>query len=246
MPKISREKFKVYKNVFDQATLNNLFRLSSRGHFLELTSPISMGKEANVFYAETEDGSYVVVKIYRVENCNFNKMYDYIKQDPRFIGMRKQRRQIIFSWVQREYRNLMKSREAGVTVPQPIAVLDNVLVMEFVGNQTINPPEPALELKDSPLENKKKLFDKILDNMKKLHKVGLVHADLSSFNILDKDGEPYFIDFSQATTNESQDYFPFLTRDVKNVCNFFNRNGMKLKPEELFEKITGKKMIFDL
>ena len=54
MVKKTREKWKTYENVFDQFTLRTLFKLSSQGHFDELKSPISIGKEANVFTAETK------------------------------------------------------------------------------------------------------------------------------------------------------------------------------------------------
>ena len=76
MPNQAKEKFKVYKNVFDNFTLRNLFKLSGQNYFDELKSPISIGKEANIFSATTKDNSVVIIKIYRLENCNFNKMYD--------------------------------------------------------------------------------------------------------------------------------------------------------------------------
>ena len=48
---VDREKFKTYKSVFDEKTLRVLFKLESEGYFEELKSPISVGKEANVFSA---------------------------------------------------------------------------------------------------------------------------------------------------------------------------------------------------
>ncbi len=238
MAKISKEKFKVYKNVFDNHTLRILEKFSNRGHFLELSSPIFIGKESNVFSAVTDDGRYVIVKIYRVENCNFNKMFDYIKQDPRFIGIRKQRRQIIFAWVQREYRNLLKAREGGVTVPLPIAVQDNVLILEYIGHDEIDPPEVSPQLKNSQIDDPEDFFNQVLDNMKKLHKIGLVHADLSAFNILNKDQTAYLIDYSQATTIDCRDYYDLLRRDIKNVCQFFRKVGLELSEDDVFDQIT--------
>ena len=68
--KQAQEKFKTYENVFDQATLRTLFKLSSQGYFDELKSPISVGKESNVFTAiKGED--YLIVKIYRINACDF-------------------------------------------------------------------------------------------------------------------------------------------------------------------------------
>ena len=66
--------------------------------------------------------------------------------------------------------------------------------------------------------------------MKNLHKAGLVHADLSPFNILNHNQEPVFIDFSQATPLTSSRAKEFLKRDIKNICTFFRK--LKLKVDE--------------
>ena len=140
MRRAPKEEWKIWGNVFDNFTLRTLFKLSSQGHFDHLESPILVGKEANVFSAIKDDGR-VIVKIYRLETCDFNKMYSYIRTDIRYKTLRKNNRQVIFAWTQREFRNLMKAREANVTVPKPIAFLNNVVVMEFIGKD-----DPALRL----------------------------------------------------------------------------------------------------
>lgn len=232
MPKKTREEWKIYKNVFDSATVLNLVKLQSQHHFDGLESPIALGKEANVFTA-LKGKKRIIVKIYRVENCNFNKMYSYIAPDPRFAGMKKRRRLVIFSWVQREYRNLLKARQV-IRVPTPIAVKDNVLLMEFIGRD-----EPAPLLKDLPPKNAKKFFDKVVSNIKKLYKAGLVHADLSEFNILNFEQEPVFIDWSQATIIKHPDAKEFLKRDVRNIVKCFNKQGLKLDEEEVYNNVKN-------
>ena len=92
----SKEKWKVYKNVFSEFSLRTLFKLSSEGHFEELEQPINMGKEANVFMGKTKEGTEVIIKIYRLENCNFNKMHEYIAADPRYLELSNQKRAIVF------------------------------------------------------------------------------------------------------------------------------------------------------
>jgi len=213
----SREEWKIYKNVFDQFTKRLLFNLSNQGYFRELHSPIALGKEANIFYAEREDGSPVAVKIYRLENCNFNKMFSYISADPRFLGIENQKRKIVFSLVQREYRNLLLAREK-IKVPTPIAFKDNIIIMEFIGDN-----EPAQKLKDLKPKNPKKFLNKIVANIKSLIDAGLVHGDLSDFNILNYNEEPVFIDFSQATTIKAQIAKELLLRDIKNMKSYFSR-----------------------
>ena len=232
MAKKHKEEWKIYKNVFDSATLLNLHKLSSRGHFDELASPVALGKEANIFIA-LKDRQKIIVKIYRVENCNFNKMYKYIAPDPRFASMKKRRRLVIFSWVQREYRNLLKAREV-IRVPTPIAVKDNILIMEFIGRK-----EPAPLLKNMPPKDPGQFFKKIIDNIKALYKLGLVHADLSEFNILNIEEEPVFIDFSQATVVEHPEAKDFLKRDIGNIVKHFGKMGLKLDGEKVYNKIVG-------
>src|SRR6056297_2952496 len=123
----NREEWKIYKNVFDSFTNRTIFDLSNKGYFDEIIRPIAMGKEANVFLAQRNDKSLVAIKIYRLENCNFNKMYSYIKSDPRFVGLENQKRKVIFTWVQREYRNLNVARKK-IKVPTPILFRDNILI----------------------------------------------------------------------------------------------------------------------
>lgn len=235
MAKKWKEAWKVMGNVFDQYTMRNLFKLQCQGYFEDMLSPVSVGKEANVFTAKKEDGSLVIVKIYRLQTCDFNKMYDYIKLDPRYEHLKKQRRKIIFSWTQREFRNLMKAREAGIRVPIPITFLDNILVLEMIGDE-----QPAPKLKDLPPTNKKIFFDKIVEYMRLYWKAGFVHGDLSKFNILNYHGVPVFIDFSQATTTQSMHAKELLQRDVTNILNFGQKQGFKMDKDNVLKKILKK------
>lgn len=228
MTKKSIDKFKIYKNVFDEFTLNNLFKLSSQGHFDELLTPVMIGKESNVFLAETKDNEYVIVKIYRLHSCNFNQMFSYIKSDPRFLNLKNQRRQVIFKWVQREFRNLMTAREK-INVPMPIVFRSNIIVMESIGS---NIPSP--QLKDSIPENVNDFLDKIIDSVKKLIQVGLVHGDLSEFNILNHKQKPYFIDFSQSTSIKDYNASAYLRRDLNNIERFFKKLNYNMNTEEIF------------
>jgi RIO kinase 1 len=220
--KVSRERWKVFENVFDEFTLRTLFKLSGQHHFSELESPLFIGKESNVFTAKADnEKGRIIVKIYRIEACDFNKMYDYIKADPRYGHLKKQKRKIIFSWTQREFRNLSIARSAGVSVPLPITFMNNVLLEEFIGDS-----EVAIRIKDDIPKKPKDFFKKVIENMKKLHKIGLVHGDLSEYNILNFHEEPVFIDFSQSTQFDSQLGRELFDRDTKNIARFFNKLGV--------------------
>jgi len=233
----NREIWKVYGNVFSKHSIDLLFQMSSQGHFEELESTISVGKEANIFTATTKRDERIIVKIYRLENCNFGKMYDYLNQDPRYTSLNKKTRLIIFAWTQREYRNLLLAREV-IKVPKPIAFKDNILLMEFIGDN-----DPAPELKDSKPKDPKKFYKKVTDNMRKLFKIGLIHGDLSPFNILNYNEEPVFIDFSQSTMTNADNAKELITRDVKNIAIYF-RKFFPITPEDelkMYNKIVGKK-----
>ncbi len=235
--KEGKERFKTKHSVFDEFTNRTIFKLITEGHFKGLESPINIGKESNVFSALTEENNRVIVKIYRLETCDFNIMYSYIKDDPRYSNLKNKKRKVIFAWTQREYRNLMNAREAQVSVPIPITFSNNVLVLEFVGKSSVIAPK----LKDSVPKNKKLFFDKIIDNMRKLYKSGIVHADLSAFNILNFNETPVFIDMSQATLLRHPRAEEFLARDVRNICTFFNKIGLKVNEESAMKKIKSNK-----
>lgn len=238
MAKIAHEKWDTYQNVFDEFTLRNLFKLSTQGHFEELESSISMGKEANIFSANTKSGVNVIVKIYRLETCDFNRMYDYIKFDPRFVNLKKQRRKIIFAWCQREYRNLLKLREAGIRVPKPITFVDNILVMEQmnVGNDV------APKLKDSAVNDPLDMYKKIMIYIDQMYNgAKLVHGDLSPYNILNKNDDPIIIDVSQSMPIDTITAKELLVRDIKNVCAFFRKMGIESDEEKIFSEIVKKK-----
>jgi RIO kinase 1 len=236
--KKSKEEWKTYGNVFDEFTNRNLKYLENQGHFEEVKQTLEVGKEANVFIAEKEDKSKVIVKIYRLENCNFNKMFDYIKADPRFNSLKPRRREIIFAWVLREYRNLLVARQAGCSVPTPIINKHNILLEEFIGDDV-----PAQKIKDVIFASDsevEKCFKNIIKEVKLLwRKAEIVHGDLSEFNILYHKKKPIFIDFSQSTSIKDYHAKDYLERDLKNLVRFFGKRGLDLDLDKLMNSMLG-------
>ncbi|MFH1275515.1 MAG: RIO1 family regulatory kinase/ATPase [Candidatus Woesearchaeota archaeon] len=236
----SQERFRTDKGVFDAFTNRNLFKLQSEGVFTELVGPLKVGKESNVFVAKKEEHgkeTFVIVKIYRVQNCDYKRMFDYIRKDPRYLFLHQKRREIIFAWTQREYKNLMRAEKIKIKSPKVLGLKMNILVEELVGNPKTG--EPALPVKDTHPKNKKKFFEDIIVQMKKLYKGGLIHGDLSSFNILNHNDKPYLIDFSQSTLVKTPNSEELLRRDIRNVLQFFKKFGIEESEEDLFEEITN-------
>jgi RIO kinase 1 len=228
-----QERFKTVKGVFDEFTNRTLFELQSRKKFDELVGPLSIGKESNVFIAKKGD-ERVIVKIYRMQNAEFAKMYDYIRKDPRYLFLRRHRRQIILAWAQREYKNLLKLERGKITIPKPISWRNHIIVEEFIGDEEAAPP-----LKDAVPTNVKKFFNDVVKEMKNMYKVGLIHGDLSSFNILNYNEKPVLIDFSQTTLVRTPNSEELLERDVKNILQYFKKHGISQSEDEVLNKIKG-------
>ena len=130
--------------------------------------------------------------------------------------------------------------EVGVTVPHPIELKRNVLVMEFIGEDGLAAPL----LKDSPpetYEEAENIFKTLIGFVKILYnKANLVHADLSEWNIMMFNG-PVIIDVSQSVLKVHPNAEIFLLRDLKNLLRYFYHIGLEDLPflEEQYEEITG-------
>lgn len=231
------ETYKIMADVFDRSTLMTLYHMIHRGIFDELYGAVSTGKEANIFCALDKQGNYVAIKIYRIATSDFKTMYRYIVGDPRFRTFRRERRNIIYTWVSREFKNLQRAHEAGVPAPKPIDRENNVLAMEFIGEEGL----PYPRMKNSPPKNPKTVFEELLGAVETLYSEGkLVHADLSEYNVLVRP-EPVLIDFSMATDIRNPISDELLLRDLKNLVNYFRKLKVKApEPIELFTKIKGE------
>ena len=84
------------------------------------------------------------------------------------------------------------------------------------------PGIPSKLLKDVLLKNPKDALDIILDDYKQIvKKVGVVHGDLSEFNIIVSRGELYYIDWPQAVPTNYELSNQLIKRDVENILRYF-------------------------
>jgi RIO kinase 1 len=224
----SKERFKTLHGIFDAFTIKTLQSLSSKQMFeLDTLSPISEGKEAYVLSALREiREERVALKVYFLQTADFNKMYYYIKDDPRFASLIKKRRKVIMAWASREHKNLHIAREAGILSPTPYIVKNNVLIMQFIGKEDGKPCPLLTNVSFSDFNEKEKenFFRECFRSIGKLRKHDLVHGDLSSFNVLVKDDAPVFIDFSHATPYSCHMGKQLYERDLKNMFQYFNKH----------------------
>ncbi|QDX40101.1 serine/threonine-protein kinase Rio1 [Salarchaeum sp. JOR-1] len=228
------DQFKVEAGAFDDATYAAIYKLVQDGYVAALGGPISTGKEANVYAAEAPDGGTVALKVYRVNASDFRQMRDYLEGDPRFEGIRGDKKSVVLAWTRKEFANLQRAAEAGVKVPEPIAVQRNVLAMEYIGGED----EAAPTLTDVTLENPETAYEVVREYMRRLYDAKLVHGDLSEYNIVVHEGELTVIDVGQAVTTYHPNADEFLRRDCRNVANFFSRAGADADVDDLYAFVT--------
>ncbi len=223
----------VMEEVFDRLTLMTIYDIMNNGVIQDLHGVVKVGKEARVYRGIDSEGNDLAVKIYLVASRNFKKMIMYIEGDPRFKNVRKDARSIIYLWARKEFKNLQSAFQSEVRVPKPIVVKNNVLVMEFIGEEGV----PAPLLKDLPPENPESMYLELLDQIKSLYiKAKLVHGDLSEYNIMNYEEKPVLFDMSQAVSIEHPMANEFLKRDIKQVNWFFSGLGVTIQPlEQLME-----------
>ncbi len=220
---------KTYDQVFDHACLLVLQNLIGEGVFATLDYPVSTGKEAVVFHASTADGSGKAVKIYRISNSTFKTISVYIEGDPRFKRVKKATKPTLFAWAQKEYLNLVRMQDAGVRVPTPSRVESNVLVMGYVGDDTM----PAPLLRNATLDDPKAVFKDVVENLRAIRKAGLVHADLSEYNLLFWEEKVFVIDVGQSVPLDHPRAAEWFQRDVGNIARYFHRLRVDVTPASL-------------
>ncbi|MCW1311383.1 MAG: RIO1 family regulatory kinase/ATPase [Candidatus Rehaiarchaeum fermentans] len=218
-----------YNGLFDNNTALNLRKLEGDGLVSELKGPFGSGKEALVFYTRSLDNLECAVKIHRYSINPFKKI-------PQYMRIRRKKvvnnLSIINVWTSYEYKYLLKSYNLGIKVPKPYRQYKNIIVMKFLGYNGI--PAPLLnEINDF---DKERVYSILLDSIKKMAKAGYTHGDLSAYNIMYFEDEPYIIDFSQSVkiTPSTKDY---LIKDINNLNAFFKE--IKTEPVEKILKEVG-------
>ncbi len=228
---------KVFDQFFDRRTLMSIYDMMNDGILSTVDFPVATGKEGGVFKCTSADGSPLALKIYRISNSTFRALAAYIAGDERFRGITGNFAKTIGMWVQREYVNLERYHSTGLPVPAPIARRENLLAMEYLGD--VNGPSPLL--KDYPVsgEEARTFYSIVLDFMIRGYgEAGLVHSDLSQYNIMVHRGTPYVIDCSQGVTARHPNAIDFVKRDLNNVNRFFRLKGVAvMDAEELLQTL---------
>lgn len=239
----NKEEFRVIEEVFDRLTLQGILKLFKKEVIHEIHGVVNAGKEARVYWAIDSNRNELAVKIYYTHTAGFRKgIMKYIQGDPRFKKVKKNIRSIIYLWSQKEFSNLQLCEKAGVNAPRPIDFYRNILVMTFIGEDGV----PAPLLRDVDLQDQRRFYFKILNEMQLLwQKGGIVHGDLSEYNLMVYKEKPVIFDVSQAMLTSHPIANILLDRDIQKINSYFGQLGVETRdPNKLREWVTsGKKEI---
>ncbi len=226
--------FKVRNDVFDESTYLALYKLAKKGMITAIGSSISIGKEANVLYGEQTDRA-IAIKIYRIQTADFKNMSEYIIGDRRFSQIKRKRRDLIFAWTKKEYSNLSRAFASGIRVPEPLKWDRNILIMEFIGEDEVSYPQ----MRNSFLSDPSMTYNQIIQFIEDLYlKAGLIHADLSEYNIL-IGGGPVFIDMGQSLQIDHPRALFYLKRDITNINRYFMKSCEVVDPEKFIDSLLA-------
>ncbi len=205
--------------------------LVDSGIVQEVVRPLMSGKEANV-YLVISDGEERVAKVYKESNDRtFRQRTDYTEgrrvKSSRDGRARKKRSrhgkaQDEAAWRAAEFDVIGRVRAAGVRVPVPYHFLDGVLVMELVKDAD-GDPAPRLSDMDLDASEARTIFGTLVREVVKMLCVGVIHGDLSEFNVLMGSDGPVVIDFPQSfDAAHNQNARRILLRDVANLDRFLS------------------------
>lgn len=190
--------------------------------------PLGVGKESDVYDALMPGNIRVAVKFHRLGRISFRqtkRKRGYVAEQAYTPTWLYQARLA----AQKEFEALSILYPKGVSVPKPIRQNRHVIVMSII---------EGAELYYLEILNPRKVLDEILLNIKKAYKdAGIIHADLSSYNIIVQlDEHILIIDWPQYVTVKHPNAEQLLQRDVQNILRFF---GQKLRLETNLEDVLA-------
>jgi RIO kinase 1 len=136
-------------------------------------------------------------------------------------------------WIHHEYDMLVRLWDAGVNVPYPVEAVEDGCLMELIGDEVQAAPRLSTARLDA--QQLASAFDQVIADVGRMADAGLVHADLSPFNLLWWDERVYVIDVPQTTDLWlNPNGFALLHRDIERMCTWFARKGHRCDPDEVF------------
>ncbi|MGI2057998.1 PA4780 family RIO1-like protein kinase [Shewanella baltica] len=212
----------------------------------EVISQLMSGKEATVYVVRSGD-DIRCAKVYKeADKRSFKQAVLYqegrkVRNSRRARAMEKGskfgRDQQEEAWQNAEVEALYRLANAGVRVPTPYGCFDGVLLMELVTDAEGN---VAPRLNDVSMSAEKALNDHalVMTYVKRMLCAGLVHGDLSEFNVLVDSEGPVIIDLPQAVDAAANNHAKWmLARDVNNMTQYYGLYAPELLKTQYAKEI---------
>lgn len=228
--------------------------VTSRGAIDTDLGILKTGKEADVFLLERADplepdrGVVMAAKRYRsTEHRTFNRSAAYTEgrsmkrsRDQRAIKRKSTFGKLVAAgeWAVSEWEALKRWHNLGLPVPYPVQIDGQEILMEWItvtdGDGVVNTaPRLAQVRPDRPLLES--YYDQLRDVLATTVQAGMVHGDLSAYNILAAGERLVVIDMPQVVDLVGNvNGMDYLLRDCTNVCSWFRARGMDVDEQELF------------
>ena len=215
-----------YSLVFTGYDALALHSLVKKGTISAIGSLIGEGKESVVY--EALGLCPVAIKFHRVGQRSFSaarSKREYMPEEGHFPWIFASRRS-----AEREYTALTALHQT-VSVPLPVAQNRHAVVMSLIEGVNLN---------RCPLDCPKEALDQILDNVRTAYRAGIIHADLSEFNIMVQDGRCVIIDWPQWVETSHPNAEQVLSRDITTILTFFKRKyHIPYTVEDALRCVTG-------
>jgi RIO kinase 1 len=212
----------------------------------EVIRPLMSGKEADVFIVRC--GREIrCAKIYKESlKRSFKKAAQYtegrkVRNSRRARAMEKGskfgRKQQEETWQNAEVDALYRLARAGVRVPQPYGCFDGVLLMEMIIDED-GDVAPRLNDVSMSAEQAREDHALVMVYVMRMLCAGLIHGDLSEFNVLVDEEGPVIIDLPQAVDAASNNNArAMLERDVKNMTDYYSLFAPELAASHYAQEI---------
>ena len=214
----------------DMIALNTLVR---RNVIEALGDKLGVGKESDIFLGLAPGDKKVIVKFLRIGRTSFRRtrITRSWGDDPRYTWFHQSK-----VAAEREYRALRELYELNALVPYPLAYNRHVVVAEYIeGVELYTKPE---------LNDPEKVLKYILETLRKAYvDAGIVHGDLSEYNILVdiEENKPYIIDWPQYVYRDDPNAEALLKRDIEYIIRFFNKNyDVKIDFDKAIHYVRGE------
>ncbi len=212
----------------------------------EVISQLMSGKEAQVFVVRC--GTQVrCAKVYKESSTrSFKQAVQYQEgrkvknsRSARAMGKRSRygQQEAEQAWLNAEVDALRRLAAAGVRVPATYGFVDGVLLMDMISDAE-GFPAPRLNDVTMSAEQARDFHGRLIADVVKMLCAGLIHGDLSEFNVLVSASGPVIIDLPQAVNaSGNNSAAAMLLRDVENMANYFGRFAPELRRTEFGREI---------